>query len=87
MIPKILQPYDLTLSDNGNKLIYTYDTVSDSTGITAFLQNIHNAGLTLKDLQIKKSSLEDIFVDLVKNDQSLADQIQDNQAQKNKIKV
>ena len=68
-IPNSLKTYDLILSDNGNKLTYTYDTMSDSTGITALLQNIHNAGLALKDLQIKKSSLEDIFVDLVKNDQ------------------
>ena len=68
-LPQSLATYDLTLSDDGNKLTYTYDTMSDSTGITALLQNIHSAGLALKDLQIKQSSLEDIFVDLVKVDQ------------------
>ena len=65
-IPQSLSAYDLILSDDGNKLTYTYDTMSDSTGITALLQNIHSSGLALKDLQIKQSSLEDIFVDLVK---------------------
>ena len=65
-IPQSLLAYDLILSDDGNRLTYTYDTMSDSTGITALLQNIHSSGLALKDLQIKQSSLEDIFVDLVK---------------------
>ena len=65
-LPQSLATYDLILSDDGNKLTYTYDTMSDSTGITAMLQAIHIAGLALKDMQIKQSSLEDIFVDLVK---------------------
>ncbi len=67
-LPKSLASYDLVLSNDGNKLIYTYDTMSDSTGITALLQAIHGAGLALKDLQITQSSLEDIFVDLVKQE-------------------
>ena len=65
-LPQSLATYHLILSDDGNKLTYTYDTMSDSTGITAMLQAIHNAGLALKDMQIKQTSLEDIFVDLVK---------------------
>ena len=68
-VPQTLASYDLVLSDDGNQLIYTYDTMSDSTGITDLLPAIKNAGLELKDLQIKQSSLEDIFVDLVKEDQ------------------
>ncbi len=67
-LPKSLASYDLVLSDDGNKLIYTYDTMSDSTGITALLQAIHSAGMALKDLQTTQSSLEDIFVDLVKQE-------------------
>ena len=67
-LPQSLAAYNLILSDDGNMLTYTYDTMSDSTGITALLQAIHTAGLALKDLQIKQSSLEDIFVDLVKAD-------------------
>lgn len=65
-LPASLVNYDLVLSEGGNKLTYTYDTMSDSTGITDMLQAIQNAGLLLKDMQIKQSSLEDIFVDLVK---------------------
>jgi len=65
-LPQSLLIYDMILSDDGNKLTYTYDTMSDSTGITGLLQAIHTSGLALKDLQIKQSSLEDIFVDLVK---------------------
>ena len=64
-LPQSLASYDLVLSDEGSKLTYTYDTMSDSTGITDMLQAIQRAGLLLKDMQIKQSSLEDIFVDLV----------------------
>ncbi|MCK4704729.1 MAG: multidrug ABC transporter ATP-binding protein, partial [Gammaproteobacteria bacterium] len=65
-IPQSLANYKLILSDDGNKLTYTYDTMNDSTGITSLLQAIHASDLTLKDLEIKKSSLEDVFVDLLK---------------------
>jgi len=65
-LPPSLADYDLVLSDESCKLIYTYDTMGDSTGITALLLALHEAGLTLKDLQTTQSSLEDIFVDLVK---------------------
>jgi ABC-2 type transport system ATP-binding protein len=68
-IPQSLESDDLVLSADGHQLVFTYDTTTDSTGITALLQNIKVAGLELKDLHIKKSSLEDIFVDLVANDQ------------------
>lgn len=67
-LPESLQRYDLELSAHGNKLTYTFDTQGDSTGITALLQAIQNAGLSLSDLEIKQSSLEDIFVDLVKEE-------------------
>jgi ABC-2 type transport system ATP-binding protein len=67
-LPQTLADYDLVLSDDGSQLSYTYDTMSDSTGITALLQAIHREGLDLKDLHIRQSSLEDIFVDLVKLD-------------------
>jgi len=65
-LPPALADYDLVLSDEGGKLVYTYDPTGDSTGITALLQAVHEAGLVLKDLQTTQSSLEDIFVDLVK---------------------
>ena len=66
-IPEALLRYQLELSNDGKKLTYTFDTQGDSTGITALLQAIHNAGLSLSDLEIKQSSLEDIFVDLVQD--------------------
>jgi len=72
-LPLSLAIYDLELSGDGNQLTYTYDTMSDSTGITDMLRAIQSAGLLLKDMQIKQSSLEDIFVDLVKFDQKPAD--------------
>ncbi|MDB3891542.1 ABC transporter ATP-binding protein [Alphaproteobacteria bacterium] len=65
-IPAALNKYNLTLSDDGARLEYIYDTRAERTGITALLTDLNNAGLTLKDVQTSQSSLEDIFVDLVK---------------------
>ena len=67
-LPASLSSYDILLSEDGSQLTYTYDTMGDGTGITDMLQAIKTAGLILKDMQIKKSSLEDIFVDLVNDD-------------------
>ena len=64
-IPETLAQYDLTLDESGNKLIYTYDTGGDGTGITKLLQIVQESGLQLKDMQTTQSSLEDIFVTLV----------------------
>lgn len=64
-IPEPLAQYDLTLDESGNKLIYTYDTGGDGTGITKLLQIVQESGLQLKDMQTTQSSLEDIFVTLV----------------------
>ncbi len=74
-LPPALADYDLVLSDAGGKLIYTYDITGVSTGITALLQAVHEAGLVLKDLQTTQSSLEDIFVDLVKIDSLPSEQL------------
>jgi ABC-2 type transport system ATP-binding protein len=65
-IPAALDSYDLELLEDGQRLAYSYDTLSEHTGITALLQAISAEGLSLRDLHIKQSSLEDIFVDLVK---------------------
>lgn len=64
-LPETLSSYDLVLSDEGTELTYTYDTSGDGTGITALLQMISDCGLSLKDMQTKQSSLEEIFVNLV----------------------
>ena len=66
-IPELLKDYALDLVNEGQCLAYTYDTLSNQTGITALLQAVSAAGLSLRDLHIKQSSLEDIFVDLVKS--------------------
>ena len=65
-IPAALASYDLRLDDGGAALFYTYDTRSERTGITRLLTDLNNAGLGLRDVQTSQSSLEDIFVDLVK---------------------
>lgn len=68
VIPKKLQSDALRLSDDGSALIYTYDTKSERTGITKLLAEVADAGLVLRDVVTRQSSLEDIFVGLVKED-------------------
>lgn len=67
-IPEKLAGYGLDLGTDGHSLIYTYDTRAERTGITKLLADLADAGLALKDLQTAQSSLEDIFVSLVKED-------------------
>ena len=65
-VPSELAGYRLELAADGSELIYTYDTQTERTGITALLADLNGAGIKLNDLQTKQSSLEEIFVDLVK---------------------
>ncbi|MEO1018822.1 MAG: ABC transporter ATP-binding protein [Pseudomonadota bacterium] len=65
MVPESLVGHDLERVDDGAALLYTYDSQGDRTGITGLLNDIHAAGLVLRDLQTSQSSLEEIFVDLV----------------------
>jgi ABC-2 type transport system ATP-binding protein len=65
-IPPELAPYGLTLEADGNDLVYTYDTQVDRKGITALLADLNRVGIRFRDLQTLQSSLEDIFVDLVR---------------------
>jgi len=64
-IPASLTMDALRLSDDGSALIYTYDTNRERTGITKLLGDVAAAGLVLRDVVTRQSSLEDIFVDLV----------------------
>jgi ABC-2 type transport system ATP-binding protein len=64
-IPASLVSDALRLSEDGTALIYSYDTRGERTGITKLLADVAAAGLTLRDLVTRQSSLEDIFVDLV----------------------
>ncbi len=68
-MPASLSAYRLERTNGGNDLVYTYDTQSERTGITALLRDLNDAGIRFKDLQTKQSSLEDIFVNLVKRPQ------------------
>jgi ABC-2 type transport system ATP-binding protein len=65
-IPDELAAYRLALAADGAELIYTYDTQGERTGITALLAALNQAGIRFKDLNTRQSSLEDIFVDLVR---------------------
>jgi len=65
LVPPGLSAYKLALSGNGGELIYTYDE-RDRTGITALLADLPGAGIRFKDLHTTQSSLEDIFVTLVR---------------------
>jgi ABC-2 type transport system ATP-binding protein len=68
-IPAALEGHDLTLANGGSELIYTYDSQGPRTGITHLLTDLAQAGIRFKDLDTTQSSLEDIFVDLVRRDQ------------------
>jgi len=65
-VPAAIAGHDLTIADHGNELVYTYDTQGERTGITALLDDLSAAGIGFKDLHTTQSSLEDIFVDLVR---------------------
>jgi ABC-2 type transport system ATP-binding protein len=65
-VPAALAQYQLELSTDGHELTYTYDTQGSRTGITALLHDLAETGIRFKDLNTKESSLEDIFVNLVK---------------------
>ncbi|WP_424990083.1 ABC transporter ATP-binding protein [Fluviibacterium sp. S390] len=66
-LPDTLSDYALERVEDGNALIYTYDVMAERSGITRLLSDLSDAGLHLRDLQTSQSSLEDIFVDLVKD--------------------
>ena len=66
-IPKSLSSYDLKLLETGNEIIYNYKRTEEKTGITSLLLDLKKAGLQLSDLNTKQTSLEEIFVDMVKN--------------------
>ncbi|HEY1437830.1 MAG TPA: ABC transporter ATP-binding protein [Casimicrobiaceae bacterium] len=68
LVPTELADYHLELSNGGTDLIYTYDTQGDRTSIATLLDDLDKAGIRFKDLQTTQSSLEDIFVSLVRKD-------------------
>jgi ABC-2 type transport system ATP-binding protein len=66
-VPPQLSSYDLELSEQGTELIFNYDTKGERTGITSLLGDIRTAGIRFYDLDTSQSTLEDIFVSLVKS--------------------
>lgn len=65
-IPAALSAHNLQLAAEGMQLVYTYDTQAERTGITTLLNELNQAGIKFRDLSTSQSSLEDIFVNLVK---------------------
>ena len=68
-IPASLSAHKLTLAPGGGELTYTYDSHGERAGIAVLLKDLADAGIAFKDLQTSESSLEEIFVSLVKDGQ------------------
>ncbi len=67
-LPAGLSDHDLEIVDGGHALIYTYDTSGPRTGITRLLSDLSDCGIVLRDIQTSQSSLEEIFVGLVQEE-------------------
>jgi ABC-2 type transport system ATP-binding protein len=70
-IPDSLDKYRLVLGNNKMSIDYTYNVRGEQTGITNLLQDLKDAGLKLKDLKTEQSTLEKIFVSLVKENNEI----------------
>jgi len=70
-IPKDLLKYNLEIGDEQISLIYTYNVQAEKTGITDLLQDLKDTGLKLRDLKTEQSTLEKIFVNLVKENNEI----------------
>ena len=66
-LPAALAAYPLSLSSDGTDLVYRYDSLDERVNVTALLTAVQDAGIKFLDIQTTQSSLEDIFVDLVKD--------------------
>ncbi|HEY2359149.1 MAG TPA: ABC transporter ATP-binding protein [Phenylobacterium sp.] len=65
-VPSGLNGYNLALANDGADLVYTFDAQAENTGIASLLRQLNERGVDFKDLQTEQSSLEEIFVSLVK---------------------
>ena len=72
-IPTDLRNFNLELNQEKNTLTYIYDTKGKNTGITSLLSEIKNLGIQLKDISTEQSSLESIFLNLVKESENELD--------------
>ena len=66
VIPESLKNYNLSITDNGHAVCFSYNSQAETTGITTLLQDVKQAGLKLKDLKSDQTSLENIFEQLLK---------------------
>jgi ABC-2 type transport system ATP-binding protein len=66
-VPAALSAYNLSLASGGSELVYTYDTQGERTGITRLLRDLNEANIRFRDLKTTQSSLEEIFVSLVRS--------------------
>ena len=67
-IPPELATYNLALTDDGHTLVYTYEAQGEHRGVTRLIEGLLRHNIRLKDINTTQSSLEDIFVDLVRKD-------------------
>lgn len=67
-LPDAFDSAPLTLTTGGESLVYTFDTQLEDTGIANLLKTLAGLGIDFKDLHSSESSLEDIFVNLVRAD-------------------
>ena len=67
-IPSSLEEYNIELNEDGTQISYSYVVKDETADVSEILNKITNSGLLLKDLKVEQSSLEDIFVDLVKEE-------------------
>jgi ABC-2 type transport system ATP-binding protein len=67
-VPSELAAYDLALADDGGTLIYSYEAQGEQRGVTRLVEELLRQGIRLRDINTTQSSLEDIFVDLVRKD-------------------
>ena len=65
-LPPGLEDYALTLANDGADLVYSFDAQAESTGIAELMKRLAERGIDFKDLRTQESSLEDIFVSLVR---------------------
>ncbi|HTE39731.1 MAG TPA: hypothetical protein VK629_02810, partial [Steroidobacteraceae bacterium] len=66
-IPAVLADWKIELRAEGMELVYTFDTQAETTGIASLLRHLRDVGVDFKDLKTQESSLEEIFVSLVRS--------------------
>lgn len=66
-LPSNLSDYDLKITDEGKSLVFTFDTQKEDNRVVELLDKLHESGISFRDLSTTETSLEDIFIQLVRN--------------------